>query len=230
MAGNFAGRDNSGNQFQADEINYYEAAPVPSLIPHQLAETPESPSAAPNSTAREIALEVGWSWANLVYEASPGRWRYAESYDNEPKRVLVAWFTNPLPEKGNPVERGLRVLAHIELKSPKEGSTQQIPAAYWLYEMGHQVNLGAGKNLGLLLGHIEYKRFYSYINPYPSDGLNSEFDVPLRQIGEKKSVPVFNHILLRVSIIKVDTEESVIEKVIFDMTRAEQGGWILQIK
>jgi hypothetical protein len=81
-------------------------------------------------------------------------------YDNEYKRVLVVWFTNPLPMKGKPVERELPVLAHINLRNPAQGTTEQIPTAYWVEEMGYQVNLGMGHNRGVKLGHIENRKFY----------------------------------------------------------------------
>jgi hypothetical protein len=218
-SGNLVGRDNSGKMIGNVE-HYHEA---PGARPTPAPEIPRSIVSEPVS--KGIEFEMQFSWANLVYELSPGLWRRAQSYDNEYKRVLVVWFTNPLPMKGKPVERELPVLAHINLRNPAQGITEQIPTAYWVEEMGYQVNLGMGYNRGVMLGHIENRRFYSHINPYPYPGLNNDFDIPLRQLGEGRSVPLSDRIVIQASIIKIDADESIIEQVSFDVFPQTQGGW-----
>lgn len=52
--------------------------------------------------------------------------------------------------------------------------------------------------------------------------MNNDFDVPLRPLGEEKSVPLTDRVTIQVSVIKVDTDETIIEQVSFDVS---QGGW-----
>jgi hypothetical protein len=224
----FIGGDNQGHRIVAGRDVIIGDAKIASGIKTQSSPQPISiPGSIPVSTkpASGIELEVQYQWLNLVYELSPGLWRRAQSYDNEYKRMLVVRFTNPLPTRGKPIERELRVLSHIKLQNPARGITEQIPTAYWLGEMGYKVNLGMGNNQEVLLGHIENQRFYSCINPYPYPGLNNDFDVPLRQLGEEKSVLLSDRIVIQVSIIKADTDESIIEQVSFDLFQQMQGGW-----
>ena len=161
-------------------------------------------SIVPETNSTPI-FEVRYEWVNLVYELSPGYWRIAQSFDQEVKRSLIAWFTNPLPGKGQKIVSNSILYAHLRLKSYTSNVIVQIPSSYWIGQMGYQVNLGSGHTEGVILGSVEWQDFAAYTNHYAHAGPHHSFDVPFREKGEKKIVHTSDRFTIDVSLVDIQS-------------------------
>ena len=100
---------------------------------------------------------------------------------------------------------GLPFAGHI-------GGEMSIPRAYWLGLTQHEVEFGVGHLESVVVGRLENHLFSSYINRYQHDGSNDYFDVPLRQLGERKAMPAINSISVEISLFDVNTNMTVEQK------------------
>lgn len=208
---NRADRDNRGLQaiVGGDQHIYGDSAlkqlldnPIPAPLPLPAEQKPEA------------RLEIGKPrWAELVYDMHPGLWREADQfdYDKNPRISLLIPFTLPIPSKGKRPHEAISIVAILKL-SHSSGGIKQVPRAYWLKETHNQVIFDSGIVRELLIGRHEDKLFAVYNNQYQYPGGHNSFDVPLRELGERTTLPATDTISVEISLIDAMTRTTVEQK------------------
>ena len=206
---NTVGRDNNGMQLNsAGGTHIYGDSALQALIP----KPPPAPPPVPIAPLPDLRFNATWRWAEIVYEMSPGLWKQSTQfdYDKDPKWAFLVSFSRPVPDKGQTTARPIPLVAI--LKFTHIGGEMSIPRAYWLGLTQHEVEFGVGHLESVVVGRLENHLFSSYINRYQHDGSNDYFDVPLRQLGERKAMPAINSISVEISLFDVNTNMTVEQK------------------
>jgi len=168
----------------------------PKNMPHMI--PPQLPSL--RSFPRWITADYGF----------PGCWKKLEPHTLGTRELAVCYFENPAAPKngvGIPLKR---VEAHLKFYSSTE--TVTINTAYWLQEDANRIDIPAGHERAVVIGHFEgTERFVTYENKF-SYSHSSEWN--MRPCCDEVSVPVPHHLKIEVVLIELGGNQTVDEAVI----------------
>lgn len=202
-----AGRDSNVAQLNAQGgMNIYGDSALNALISKPVV---EPLATTPTSVASEVKFEVTWHWMDIVYEMVPGLWKESGQfdYDKDPRRAFVVSFVRPIPIKGQRAVPPVSLVAILKFKHA--AGEENVPRAYWLGLTHSEVVFSVGHPQTVIAGRLEYPHFASYVNQYQHDGMNEFFDVPLRQLGERKVMPATHSVIVEISLFDMSTSTTV---------------------
>jgi hypothetical protein len=160
-------------------------SPQPSHAPEAAPKIgPEPPKEADSSAHLDLSFER----MPLIYRLDQSAWGEATQFDNDSKDALIAWFTNPVPQKGMSGVDASGLSAHI--KYFVEGHwSRQVSRGYWLHCSANEVRIGIADRAGLILGLADWSHWVSYANPYPRPADDEFLQPAMRRPGEKVEMP-----------------------------------------
>jgi hypothetical protein len=154
LPGNSAGRDNFGQQIIAGRDVYVH--PPAEKRAESRGDSPSGPSPLPS-------LKCHARWIDAFYEVSLGHWIKLPVRSPFSETMAVATFENPPAPKdqaGIPLKQ---VEANLKFYGPVENVT--VSTAYWLESDNNLMNISAGHESTVILGHFEgdaREKFISY--------------------------------------------------------------------
>lgn len=151
---------------------------------------PREPSKGNGAIEIASHLQVDFQLTNINYELAHSAWDSAsQGGDYHMMREgMIAWFKNPVPEKGASGIDATQLSAHI--KYSVDGTwSEEIARAYWLHHSANEITIPVGHREGLVLGVIEWDRWVAYSNPHSTPAHEDFLQPALRYPGPKVQMP-----------------------------------------
>jgi hypothetical protein len=209
LPGNSAGRDNLGQQIIAGR-DVYVHSPVERHA--------EGRRDVPSGANPLPSLRCSARWIDAVYEVSPGRWIKLPGPSSFAEKMAVAIFENPSAPKeqvGIPLKQ---IEANLKFYSSVENVT--VNAAYWLESDNSLMDIPAGHERTIILGHFEgdaREKFISYENRYTVPDRSRR---PVRQLGDP--IPIVAAHNIRVDVTLIDRNHRTVEKATIEIALMTQ--------